>query len=124
MAARITDDEWDELRYREFGPQGARVGWLDFDFHNGAMSERQCLRLRDALRWVRGQPTQVLVLAGGQEFFSNGIHLHDIEAAQRVEGDSAADASWRNINAMNDAALEVLTLADRITVAALISSKA
>ena len=113
------DDEWDELRYRECGPQGARVGWLDFDFHNGAMSERQCLRLRDALRWVRGQPTQVLVLAGGQEFFSNGIHLHDIEAAQRVEGDSAADASWRNINAMNDAALEVLTLADRITVAAL-----
>jgi len=113
------DGEWDELRYREFGPDGARVGWLDFDFHNGAMSERQCLRLRDALRWVRTRPTQVLVLAGGQEFFSNGIHLHDIEAAQRVAGDSAADASWRNINAMDDAALEVLTLTDRITIAAL-----
>jgi putative two-component system protein, hydrogenase maturation factor HypX/HoxX len=113
------DDEWDELRYREFGPVGARVGWLDFEFHNGAMSERQCLRLRDALRWVRTRATQVLVLAGGQDFFSNGIHLHDIEAAQRVAGDSAADASWRNINAMNDATLEVLTLTDRITVAAL-----
>ncbi|MDD2882291.1 MAG: enoyl-CoA hydratase-related protein [Rhodoferax sp.] len=113
------DDEWDELRYREFGPEGARVGWLDFEFHNGAMSERQCLRLRDALRWVRTRPTQLLVLAGGQDFFSNGIHLHDIEAAQRVAGDSAADASWRNINAMNDATLEVLTLTDRITVAAL-----
>lgn len=113
------DDEWDELRYREFGPEGARVGWLDFEFHNGAMSERQCLRLRDALRWVKTRPTQVLVLAGGQDFFSNGIHLHAIEAAQRVVGDSAADASWRNINAMNDATLEVLTLTDRITVAAL-----
>ena len=113
------DDEWDELRYREFGPDGARVGWLDFEFHNGAMSERQCLRLRDALRWVRARSTQVLVLAGGQDFFSNGIHLHDIEAAQRVEGDSAADASWRNINAINDATLELLTLTDRITVAAL-----
>jgi putative two-component system hydrogenase maturation factor HypX/HoxX len=113
------DGEWDELRYREFGPEGARVGWLDFEFHNGAMSERQCQRLRDALRWVRTRPTQVLVLAGGQEFFSNGIHLHDIEAAQRVAGDSAADASWRNINAMDDVALEVLTLTDRITVAAL-----
>ena len=111
--------EWDELRYREFGPLEERVGWLDFEFHNGAMSERQCLRLRDALRWIRTRPTQVLVLAGGKEFFSNGIHLHDIEAAQRVAGDSAADASWRNINAMNDAALEVLTLTDRITVAAL-----
>jgi putative two-component system hydrogenase maturation factor HypX/HoxX len=113
------DGEWDELRYREFGPEGARVGWLDFEFHNGAMSERQCQRLRDALRWVRTRSTQVLVLAGGQEFFSNGIHLHDIEAAQRVAGDSAADASMRNINAMDDVALEVLTLTDRITVAAL-----
>jgi putative two-component system hydrogenase maturation factor HypX/HoxX len=113
------DEEWDELRYREFGPTGACVGWLDFKFHNGAMSERQCLRLRDALRWIRTRPTQVLVLAGGQDFFSNGIHLHDIEAAQRATGDSAADASWRNINAMNDATLEILTMTDRITVAAL-----
>ena len=113
------DGEWDELRYREFGPASARVGWLDFGFHNGAMSERQCYRLRDALRWVRTRPTQVLVLAGGQEFFSNGIHLHDIEAAQRVAGDSAADASMRNINAMDDVALELLTLNDRVTVAAL-----
>ena len=113
------DGEWDELRYREFGPADARVGWLDFEFHNGAMSERQCQRLRDALRWVRTRSTQVLVLAGGQEFFSNGIHLHDIEAAQRVAGDSAADASMRNINAMDDVALEVLTFTDRITVAAL-----
>jgi putative two-component system hydrogenase maturation factor HypX/HoxX len=113
------DAEWDELRYREIGPEGARIGWLDFEFYNGAMSERQCIRLRDALRWIRTRPTQVLVLAGGQDFFSNGIHLHDIEAAQRVAGDSAADASWRNINAMNDVTLEVLTLTDRITVAAL-----
>jgi len=113
------EQEWDELRYQEFGPADARVGWLDFEFHNGAMSERQCQRLRDALRWVRTRSTQVLVLAGGQEFFSNGIHLHDIEAAQRVAGDSAADASMRNINAMDDVALELLTLTDRITVAAL-----
>ena len=112
-------DEWDELRYREFGPAGARVGWLDFEFHNGALSERQCQRLLQALRWVRARPMQLLVLAGGQDFFCNGIHLHDIEAAQRIDGDSAADASWRNINAMDDVALELLTLTDRITVAAL-----
>ena len=111
--------EWDELRYREIGPAGASVGWLDFDFYNGAMSTRQCERLRDALRWVRSRATQVLVLAGGAEFFSNGIHLHDIEAAQRVPGDSAADASLRNITAMDDVALEVLSLTDRMTVAAL-----
>lgn len=113
------DGEWDELRYREFGNVGARVGWLDFEFHNGAMSERQCTRLLQALRWLRARPMQVLVLAGGQDFFSNGIHLHDIEAAQSEDGDSAADASWRNINAMNDVVLELLTLTDRVTVAAL-----
>lgn len=119
VALMRPDDEWDELHYAEHGPEGARVGWLDFDFHNGAMSTRQCVRLKEALQWIRTRPTQVLVLAGGHDFFSNGIHLHDIEAAQTVAGDSAADASWRNINAMNDAALEILTLTDRITIAAL-----
>jgi len=111
--------EWDELRYTEFGPSGATVGWLTFDFHNGAMSERQCRRLQQALTEVRERATQVLVLAGGREFFSNGIHLHDIEAAAHEPGDSAADASWRNIEAMNDAVLAVLTATDRVTVAAL-----
>ncbi len=113
------DDEYDELRYREFGPESARVGWLEFPFHNGAMSTRQCQRLQAALQDLRLRPTQVLVLAGGPDFFSNGIHLHDIESHADQPGDSAADASWRNIHAMNDAALEVLTLTDRLTVSAL-----
>ncbi|ACB34715.1 formyl transferase domain protein [Leptothrix cholodnii SP-6] len=112
-------DEWDELHYDELGPAGARVGWLRFDFHNGAMSTRQCERLRDALRFARARDTQVLVLAGGSDFFSNGIHLHDIEASAHDAGDSAADASMRNIVAMNDVVLELLTLTDRLTVALL-----
>jgi putative two-component system hydrogenase maturation factor HypX/HoxX len=116
---RDAHDEWDELHYREFGAGGARVGWLEFDFHNGAMSTRQCLRLRHALRFARGRDTRVLVLVGGADFFCNGIHLHDIEAAAHRPGDSAADASWRNINAIDDVALDLLTLTDRITVAAL-----
>ncbi|MDE2396207.1 MAG: hydrogenase maturation protein [Burkholderiales bacterium] len=111
--------QWDELHYRESGPAAARIGWLEFAFHNGAMGTRQCRVLRDALRWIRTRPTKVLVLAGGPAFFSNGIHLHEIEAAARRPGDSAADASWRNINAMNDAVLELLTLTDRLTFAAL-----
>ena len=109
--------EWDELHYAETGEPGQRVGWLAFDFHNGAMSTRQCERLRDALRLVRGRDTQVLMLTGGDDFFSNGIHLHDIEASAQDAGDSAADASWRNINAIDDAVLELLTLTDRLTVA-------
>jgi putative two-component system hydrogenase maturation factor HypX/HoxX len=111
--------EWDELHYAETGAAGRRVGWLAFDFHNGAMSTRQCERLRDALRWVRARATQVLVLAGGADFFCNGIHLHDIEAAAHDAGDSAAEASWRNIQAIDDVVLELLTLTDRLTVALL-----
>jgi len=113
------DDEWDELRYCELGPAGARVGWLEFDFHNGAMSTRQCERLRAALDEVRARPTRLLVLAGGAGFFGNGIHLHDIEAAADAEDDSAADASWRNINAIDDVALALIGLTDRLVVAAL-----
>lgn len=112
-------DEWDELRYSEFGAPLARVGWLEFDFHNGAMDERQCRRLAAALLAVRERDTQVLVLAGGADFFSNGIHLHQIEAAAQRAGDSAADTSWRNIQAMNDAVLALLDTQDRLTVAAL-----
>ena len=113
------EGEWDELRYREFGPEGARVGWLEFEFHHGAMSTRQCERLLAALETLRLRPTQVLVLAGGAGFFCNGIHLHDIEAAADTPGDSAADASWRNINAIDDVALALIGLTDRLVVAAL-----
>jgi putative two-component system hydrogenase maturation factor HypX/HoxX len=105
---------WDELRYREAG----RVGTLSFDFHNGAMSERQCRRLVAALDEVRRRDTAVLVLDGGADFFSNGIHLHDIEAAS-PEGGSAADASMAAIEAIDDVALAILDMPDRLTVAAL-----
>ena len=113
------DDEWAELRYHELGPPGARVGCLSFDFYNGAMSTAQCSRLLAALREVKQRDTRVLLLLGGRDFFSNGIHLNCIEAAAHRPNDSAADESWRNINAMNDLALELITTTDRLTVAAL-----
>ncbi|HEY0856787.1 MAG TPA: enoyl-CoA hydratase-related protein, partial [Albitalea sp.] len=109
---------WDELRYREAGPAGARIGVLSFEFHNGAMSTRQCRRLQAALAEVAARDTQVLVLDGGGDFFSNGIHLHDIEAAS-LEGGSAADASMENIEAIDDVALAILSLTGRLTVSAL-----
>lgn len=115
--------EWAELRYTESGPAGARVGTLSFDFYNGAMSTRQCQALLAALQEVNLRPLKVLVLMGGADFFSNGIHLNCIEAAAHGLGEdgtsSAADASWSNINAMNDVALDLISATDRITVAAL-----
>lgn len=114
-----SSDEWGELRYTEHGPEGARVGCLGFDFYNGAMSTARCERLRAALLQVRERPAQVLLLTGGEGFFSNGIDLNSIEAAAHRAGDSAADASWRNIQAMNDVALAVLQTTDRLTVSVL-----
>ena len=112
-------DEWAELRYRESGPAGARVGCLSFDFYNGAMSTGQCERLLQALQQVKQRDTRVLLLVGGRDFFSNGIHLNCIEAAAHQPDSSAADESWRNINAMNDLAREIIETTDRITVAVL-----
>ncbi|HJV68258.1 enoyl-CoA hydratase-related protein [Ideonella sp.] len=111
--------EWDELHYEELGPPGARVGVLAFEFYNGAMSTRQCRRLRDALGEARRRDTQVLLLTGGADFFSNGIHLNTIEAAAQREGDSAADESMRNIEAIDDVALEIISMTDRVTIAAM-----
>lgn len=109
------DDEWGEIRYSEED----KVGYLSFDFYNGAMSTRQCARLRDAVAFARQRPTRVLVLLGGADFFSNGIHLNCIEAAAHRPGESAADESWQNINAMDDLALEVITATDQLTISAM-----
>jgi putative two-component system hydrogenase maturation factor HypX/HoxX len=99
-----------ELRYQERNG----VGWLSFDFLNGAMSVDQCGRLRDAYRAVAAGPAKVIVLAGGREFWSNGMHLGVIEAAT-----SPADASWANINAIDDIAREILLTTDKFVIAAL-----
>jgi putative two-component system hydrogenase maturation factor HypX/HoxX len=113
-AALPARDGYPEITYEEHGPEESRVGLLHFAFYNGAMSTAQCERLRDALQAALARPTRVLVLAGGPDFFSNGIHLNVIEAAA-----SPADESLRNIEAMDDVCLAILTATDRITVAAL-----
>jgi putative two-component system hydrogenase maturation factor HypX/HoxX len=111
--------DWDELRYEEFGAPGARVGWLAFDMHNGALGERASARLLAAWRQACARDTQVLVLAGGADSFCNGIHLHEIEAAARRAGDSAAEASMRSIEAIDDLALALITTTDRLVVSTL-----
>jgi putative two-component system hydrogenase maturation factor HypX/HoxX len=90
-----------------------QVGYLHFDFHNGAMSTTQCRRLLESYRLALARPTKVLVLIGGSDFWSNGIHLNIIEAAE-----NPAHESWRNINAIDDFVLEVLTTENKLTVSA------
>ncbi|QNK69024.1 enoyl-CoA hydratase-related protein [Variovorax sp. PAMC26660] len=101
---------WTDIRYSENGA----VGVLNFSFPGGAMSTVQCRRLLEAYRFAKTRPTSVLVLGGMRDFFSNGIHLNVIEAA-----DDPAEESWANIHAMNDLVEAVLTTTDRLTVSAL-----
>ena len=90
------------------------VGYVNFDFYNGAMGTDHCRRLAEALAHARRRPTRVIVLMGGRDFWSNGIHLNLIEAAE-----DPAEESWRNINTMNDVVHAILTTTDRLTIAAL-----
>ena len=111
---RVDHATWQDIAWEESGG----VGFLHFEFYNGAMSTTQCRRLREALAWAKTRPVRVIVLAGGSDFWSNGIHLNVIEAASLGDG-SPADESWNNINAMNDLALEVINCGEQITIAAL-----
>lgn len=108
--ARTTGPTWREIRYEEH--EG--VGLLHFRFCNGAMGTAQCEALRAAYAHARARPVRVIALMGGRDFWSNGIHLNLIEAAP-----SAADESWRNINAMNDLVRDIVETDDKLTIAAI-----
>ncbi len=97
---------------RQEAVDGVRV--LHFPFHNGAMSTVQCQRLNAALQEALAQPERVLLLMGGPEFWSNGIHLHAIEAAA-----SPADESWCNINAIDDVTLTLIEATGHLVIAAM-----
>ena len=102
--------------YREISyEEKAGVGYLNFDFYNGAMSTEQCRRLREAYQHARGRrTTRVIVLAGGSDFFSNGIHLNVIEAAP-----NQGEESWFNLHAIDDVVREVVETDSHITISAL-----
>ncbi len=99
-----------ELAYEEH----AGVGYLHFDFYNGATSTDQCRRLLDAYRYARERDTRVIVLMGGADFFSNGIHLNVIEASE----DPGAE-SWFNLLAIDDVVRDVIETDTHVVVSAL-----
>ncbi len=107
--AVVDHPTWRPIVYEEEGD----VGFLHFAFHNGAMSTEHCEALRAALVVAKARPIRVLVLLGGPDFWSNGIHLNLIEAAAHP-----AEESWRNINAMNDLVREIVLTSRQITIAA------
>ncbi|WP_163835926.1 hydrogenase maturation protein [Spartinivicinus ruber] len=101
---------WQEIYYEE----NDHVGYLYFNFYNGAMSTEQCYRLLKAYKKAVTRPTRVLVLMGGSDFWSNGINLNTIEASS----DSGLEA-WENLKQINDLVEEITTTVNKVTVAAL-----
>ncbi len=100
---------WQEIRFEQEG----EIGYLYFDFYNGAMSTNQCQRLREAIVEAKTK-VQMLVLMGGRDVWSNGIHLNVIEAAK-----NSAQESWENIHAIDDLILEIINSTSHYIVAAL-----
>jgi putative two-component system hydrogenase maturation factor HypX/HoxX len=112
LHAPLRDDHtWREISYEEDGS----VGYLHFDFYNGAMSTEQCRRLRAAYLYARSRrQTKVIVLEGGSDFFSNGIHLNVIEASV----DPGAE-SRRNLDAIDDIVRDIITTDSHLVISAL-----
>ena len=104
-----------QLRYRRTGA----VGWLAFDFYNGAMSVGHCRRLLAAIRHAIAQDTRVLVLRGGIDAFGTGMHLGVVEAA-----DDPARAAWANVRALNEVSREIISCTRQVVVAAYAGSAA
>jgi len=110
-----TSATYDEIWYHEEND----VGYLAFDFYNGAMDTEKCHRLREAFLAARQRPTKVIVLSCSMDFWSNGIHLCVIEAA-----DNPADEAWRNINAINDLIYEIITTDTHFVISAMLGNAA
>ncbi len=90
------------------------IAYLYFNFYNGAMSTKQCKSLLKEYQELAASNVSTIILMGGSDFWSNGIHLNVIEA-----NESAADESWQNINAMNDICKAIIETTDKLTVAAI-----
>ncbi len=93
------------------------VACLYFPFHNGGMSTAQCRLLLSIYQHVSTLPVKAIVLMGGEECWSNGIHLNHIEAAE-----NPAKESWLNINAIDDLIYQIITTLDKLTFSAVAGS--
>jgi len=94
-----------------------RVAYIYSPFHNGGMSTEQCQLLLSVYQHACTLNVDVIVLMGGEECWSNGIHLNYIEVA-----DDPAKESWLNINAIDDIILQIINTLDKVTISAVAGS--
>ena len=108
----LFDKSYDSFYEISYEPRD-NVAYLCFNFHNGAMDSQQCIRLKYAFEYLK-EEFEVIVLVGGMDFFSNGIHLNILEDSKKRGEDG-----WSNINAMNDLIKSILEADEVVTVASL-----
>jgi putative two-component system protein, hydrogenase maturation factor HypX/HoxX len=94
-----------------------RIAYIHSPFHNGGMTTEQCELLLSVYQHVATLDVSVIVLMGGEECWSNGIHLNHIEVA-----DDPAAESWLNINAIDDIILQIINTLDKVTLSAVAGS--
>ena len=87
------------------------IAYLHFNFLNGAFRAEQCIRLKYAIEYLKEQ-VKVIVLMGGEQFFSNGINLNILEDSKK-----SGEDGWSNINAINDLIQTIIFAEEIITVA-------
>lgn len=102
--------EVEEIRIERQGD----TAYVYFNFYNGAANTEQCMELRDRLVALKASDVKYIVYMGGEDFWSNGIHLNCIEAAE-----DPAKESWRNINAIDNVVKEIIDSPKQMTIAAL-----
>ncbi|MFC1751102.1 hydrogenase maturation protein, partial [Pseudomonadota bacterium] len=100
------EETYQDIAYQE----NNGIGYLYFDFYNGAMSAERCERLHHAYEYARNRDTKIIALMGGDDFWSNGIDLNTIEAVEQFQPD---------INAMNDLCQSIITTTDKMVIAAM-----
>jgi len=89
------------------------IGYLHFNFHNGAFRAEQCMRLKYAIEYLK-ESVKIIVLMGGCDFFSNGINLNILEDSKK-----SGEDGWSTINAINDLVKSIIDADNIITVASL-----
>ena len=102
---------WRDIHYEI--DKSSSVAYLHFEFCNGAMSTDQAIRLKlvyDHLAKERND-VQAIVLMGGRDSFSNGIHLNVIHNTP----DPVVEAT-KNIEAIDDLTKSILNTTDKLVI--------
>lgn len=106
---KLNGTTWQEIKFE----QENDIGYLHFNFYNGAMGTEKCIRLRDAFIEAK-KKARLIVLMGGKDLWSNGIDLNIIENSE-----NPALTTWENCNSMNDLIQEIILSTDHYIVCAL-----